>query len=216
MKTIIILFLVFFIGINTNAQETIEITYESFFVSEGSSLYKLKIPTSKRNLNWHSIISNDTSFTFAGVDKNSKTRRLKNGNYPDKPLHHSTYYLSENNSIFATSAFKGNYFICSVEKPNLKNYWMDTTKIILGYECQAAMIYREDGDSSTMWISRNLKPGLITYHHGYVVPGIAMETLDLKNALYYKAVKLEKTNNHIYFPKDYPQLTLEEFRNKKR
>jgi hypothetical protein len=69
-------------------------------------------------------------------------------------------------------------------------------KTILGYECQAAMIFNGDGDSSTMWIARNINPDLITFHHYFIVPGIVMESLNLKHGLYYKAVKVEKTYNN--------------------
>lgn len=168
-------------GINTSAQETIEITYKNYFVGEGSSLFRLKSSSSKRTSYWNSIISNDTTFTFAGDGKKGKIRHISNGYYPDTILHHSNYYASQSNSVFETSAYKGNYFIAYESKPNPKNYWMDTTKNILKIECQAAMIFSDNGDSSTMWIARSLQPGLITFHHGYVVPGIAMETLDLKH-----------------------------------
>jgi GLPGLI family protein len=216
IKTIIALFVVLCIGNNSYAQETIEITYKNFSVSEGSSLYKLKAPKTKLKGNWYSIISNDTTFTFAAANEKERKSHLIDGKYPDKPLHHSTYYESKNHRIFETSAFKGNYFIRSEEKLNPKNYWMDTMKTILGYECQAAMIFNGDGDSSTMWIARNIKPDLITFHHYFIVPGIVMQSLNLKHGLYYKAVKVEKTYNKIYFPKDYPQVSLEEFRQKQK
>ena len=216
MKTIITLLVVLCIGNNSYAQETIEITYESYFVREGSSLYKLKRPFSKNNFKWYSILSNDTTFTFGAANKKEMKSHLKDGKYPDKPLHHSTYYESKNHRIFETSAFKGNYFIRSEEKLNPKNYWMDTIKTILGYECQAAMIFSGDGDSSTMWIARNIKPDLITFHHYFIVPGIVMESLNLKHGLYYKAIKVERTNNKIYFPNDYPQVSREEYFKKKK
>lgn len=216
MKTTLSLILFFCIFGNLQAQETIEITYKSGRVPEGTSLYTAAKSLDKSRLNWFTIISGDTTFTFGTSDKKENRRHFKNGLYAREPIHHSMYYESKNHNTFATVAFKGNYFIRSEEKPNPKNYWMDTTKKILNYECQAAMIFRSDGDSSTMWIARNINPGLVTYHHGFVVPGIAMETLDLKHALYYKAVKVEKTNNQIYFPKDYPQISLEEFRQRKK
>ena len=210
MKTIITLLVVLCIGNNSYAQETIEITYKSGRVPEGTSLYTAAKSLDKSRLDWYTIISNDTTFTFGASDKKEKKRYLKNGLYAKRPLHHSTYYESKNHSIFETSAFKGNYFITSEEKLNPKNYWMDTTKTILGYECQAAMIFSADGDSSTMWIARNVKPGLLTYLHGYVVPGIVMESLDLKYGSYRKAIKVEKTYNKIHFPKDYPQISRQE------
>jgi GLPGLI family protein len=227
MKTTVILLLLFCILSDTYAQQTIEITYESFSVPEGSSLYHIKVPDtqsqferdiadSEKKWRWHLVISGDTTLTFSSSDKREKKKYLKDGVYANKPIHHSGYYVSSNHNHFATVAFKGKYFIRSEDMPSPKNYWMDTTKTILNYECQAAMIYNDYGDSSTMWIARNVKPGLVTNHNGFVVPGIAMESLILKHGTYYKAVNVEKTNNKIHFQKDYPQISRQEHLRRKK
>ena len=216
MKSTLLLFILFNFYGDLKAQETIEITYESYDVPEGSSLYDLPTSAYKSGLTWFSIISGDTNFTFATTDKKGKKKYLKEGVYANKPIHHSGYYVSSNYNHFATVAFKGKYFIRSENKPSPKNYWIDTIKTILNYECQAAMIFSSEGDSSTMWIARNVKPDLVTYSNGFVVPGIAMESLDLKYGTYYKAVKVEKTDNKIHFPKDYPQISLAEYRQRNK
>ena len=213
MRSTIILFLVLFIGINTNAQETIEITYQSGKYPVGASLYNLPKSLEKSYHDCFSIISGDTTFHFFSTGKKGKSKHLKNGVYPNRAVPRSSYYVGSNHSLLSTNivAFKRNSFYYSNEDPNPKLYWMDTTKNILNIECQAAMVFNERGDSSTMWIARNVKPGLLTYLHGYVVPGIVMESLDLKYGGYSKAIKVEKTNNKIHFPKDYPQISREEY-----
>ena len=211
MKSLLILFLVLFIGINTHAQETIEITYQSGKVPTGASLYDLPTSLEKFDHDCFSIISGDTTFHFFSTGKKGKNKHLKNGVYPNRAVPRSSYYVGSNHRHLSTNitAFKRNCFTYTNEDPKL--YWMDTIKNILNIECQAAMVFNERGDSSTMWIARNVKPGLLTYLHGYVVPGIVMESLDLKYGSYSKAIKVEKTNNKIHFPKDYPQISREEY-----
>ena len=218
MKSTIILFLVLYFGVKTNAQQTIEIPYESGKFPVGASLYNLPKSFEKSYPDCYSIISSDTTFHFFVKGKKGKNKYLRNGTFANKPVPRSSYYVGSNHRRLSTNiaAFKRNRFIYFNEELNPKFYWMDTIKTILNYECQAAMVFNERGDSSTMWIARNIKPGLLTYLHGYVVPGIAMESLDLKYGMYYNAIKVEKTNNQIYFPKDYPQVSLEEFRQRKK
>jgi GLPGLI family protein len=216
MKSTIILFLMLCVGINTNAQETIEITYESGKFPVGASLYNLPKSFVSADRDCYSIISGDTTFHFSAPGKKGKSKQLTKGVFANKSVPRSSYYVGSNHSLLSTNitAFKRNCFVYSNEDPNPKLYWMDTTKNILNIECQAAMVFNERGDSSTMWIARNIKPGLLTYLHGYVVPGIVMESLDLKYGGYSKAVKVEKTDNKIHFPKDYPQISREEYRRK--
>ena len=215
MRSTIILLLVLCVGINTSAQETIEITYESGKFPEGTSLYNLPKSFEKSNPDCYSIISNDTTFHFFASGKKGKNKYLQNGIFAHIPVRRSSYYVSSNHRHLSTNftAFK-RFLTYSTEDPNPKLYWMDTTKYILDIECQAAMVFNERGGSSTMWIARNVKPGLLTYLHGYVVTGIVMESLDLKYGTYSKAVKVEKTDNKIYFPKYYPQISREEYRRK--
>ena len=215
MRSTIILFLVLFIGINSYAQETIEITYESGKVPEGASLYNISQPFEKSYPDCYSIISNDTTFHFFSSGKKGKKKYLQNGIFAHIPVPRSSYYVGSNHRHLSTNitAFK-RFLVYANEDPNPNLYWMDTIKNILNIECQAAMVFNERGDSSTMWIARNVKPGLLTYHHGYVVPGIVMESLDLNYGGYSKAVKIEKTDNKIHFPKDYPQISRKEYSKK--
>lgn len=216
MKKIIFLFLIVCFGKNSNAQETIEITYESGKYPVGASLYNLPESFVVSDRNCYSIISGDTTIHFSSPGKKGKSKYLKNGVFPNKAVSRSSYYISSNqrNLSINITAFKRNCFIYSDEEPNPKLYWMDTLKNILDIECQAAMVFNGRGDSSTMWIARNMKPGFLTYLHGYVVPGIVMESLDLKYGGYSKAIKIENTYNKIHFPNEYPQISLEEYRRK--
>lgn len=214
MKISIILVLIFCTGSNASAQHTFEVTYSQTRVMEGSSLYDLKIPKAKKPaLPWHSIITEDTTFVFSTQTEKGKKYQLKKGRYPVRPLDHSFYYSNKDQSIYEIVSFMGDFFIYSKDSVKTKStiFWMDTTSTILNYECQSAIVVNAGGDSSAMWIARNVKPGLETFHENFIVPGIVMESLDLKRGIFHQAVNVEKTGNQIYFPSDYLSVSLEEY-----
>lgn len=211
MKIFLLPMVFLLLDFSAKAQEAIEISYTSGKLLPGKSLYNVDKKRIEKDLSWFYIIRKDTSLFFMGNQREVKSRNRDNG-YGKIPIHHATYYFSNENLKFGTVNFKDKYFIVSALKNDAQQFiWMDTTTTILGYNCQAAVAINASGDSATMWIAKDLLHNQETYFGDYAIPGVVMEFLNIKNGTYYQATKIEKTSNKIYVAADMPRLPIEEY-----
>jgi GLPGLI family protein len=121
----------------------------------------------------------------------------KSGTIGKKLIHHSIMYNANQKLHFEAVAYKGRFLISDDRSKTWK--LLNEIKNILGYKCYAAISINDKNDTIKAWYAPDInRPYGPAKYNG--LPGVVLEVQEQPYS-HIIALKIDKTNHKLFFPK---------------
>ncbi|HEX8334733.1 MAG TPA: GLPGLI family protein [Segetibacter sp.] len=189
-KLIVATIVLFFLIGKTSAQYNYTIIYHKDNLGLNPELI-IKYPAIKSML-----VFNDTLSFYNHITDNIGLNKSKT--FGKRLVHHSLMYNSNKKILYNVVAYNGRFLIAD----DRVTTWtlLKEVKYVLGYKCFAAIRTNTNNDTIKAWYTPELNRsfGPTTYTH---LPGVILEVQDQQYNWHIIAVKAQKTNHTLIFPK---------------